>query len=307
SVVKADVDTKDVKISEGEVSSFMATEKGKEQTLKYYTDNNDRYKQEEQVRARHILVKTEETDTDEVRAMKRKKLEILLPKLTPGNFADYAKKESDDKGSAVSGGDLGFFGRGRMVKPFEEKAFSMKKGTISDIVETRFGYHVILVEDKKEASVTPFEKVKSRIARQLLTEKKQLALAGARIDGALKAGGIFEAAKLLGSRVEETGKISMKSSGIPKIAGSTVNDVLWSFTLEKGKIYKRNFSGDNYLVTLKYREGANVDSRKLDEFGKTYISDRGNLEFQRYSDTLRKEWSDKVVFSRAMRAFVQKE
>src|SRR5262249_52701344 len=100
------------------------------------------------------------------------KAEDLLSKVKAGaDFADLAKKESDDKVSALQGGSLGWFQRGQMVPEFEQVAFSLPVGQVSGLVKTQFGYHIIKVEDRHDAGVTPLAEVKDRIAAQLRQQK----------------------------------------------------------------------------------------------------------------------------------------
>jgi parvulin-like peptidyl-prolyl isomerase len=143
---------------------------------KFYQDNKDKFKQKEQVHARHILVKTKEEAQKIIDELKKYKGEELKKK-----FIELAKTKSTGP-SGKNGGDLGYFTKGQMVKPFEDAVFSMKKGEVSSKpVQTQFGYHVIYLEDKKEASLTPFEKVKDKIIEQLKQKKFKEA-----IDSALK-------------------------------------------------------------------------------------------------------------------------
>jgi len=117
----------------------------------------EKHKEElEQVRARHILVETEE---------EAKEIKDELDK--GGNFEELAKEKSKDTGSAINGGDLDYFPRGKMIKEFSDVAFSMEKGTISDIVKTDYGYHIIKLEDKKDT----FESLKENIEEILKQEK----------------------------------------------------------------------------------------------------------------------------------------
>jgi peptidyl-prolyl cis-trans isomerase D len=137
----------------------------------YYNAHIDEYKQEEEVKARHILFKVEK-DNKESDANAKKKAEEILDKIKKGgDFVELAKQYSQEPGADKSGGDLGWFSRGRMVKPFEEKAFSMKVDEISDIVKTDFGYHIIKVEGKKEPGTKPLSEVKEIIANNLKREK----------------------------------------------------------------------------------------------------------------------------------------
>ena len=144
---------------------------------KYYAENASRYTAKEERRARHILVKVEADAAADVKQKAKAKAEALLAearKLTtaPAGFAELAKKNSDDSGSAANGGDLDFFGRGAMVKAFEDAAFAMKPGEISNLIETEFGYHIIKLEAIKGGDKRPFDEVRASIEDEV---KKQLA------------------------------------------------------------------------------------------------------------------------------------
>jgi peptidyl-prolyl cis-trans isomerase D len=137
----------------------------------YYEQNKSRYGTDEQRRASHILITPDGGD----KAAARKKAEQLLAqvKSKPGDFEKLARENSKDPGSAAQGGDLGFFGKGMMVKPFEEAVFSMKPGEISELVESDFGFHIIKVTEVKAAQVKPFEQVRGVIERDLRTQQAQ--------------------------------------------------------------------------------------------------------------------------------------
>jgi peptidyl-prolyl cis-trans isomerase C len=130
----------------------------------YYDGHKAEFSQPPQVRARHILLKTE-ADANAVLA------EIKAG----GDFATLAKAKSTGP-SKDKGGDLGWFGRGRMVKSFEDAAFALEKGQVSGVVQTKFGYHIIKVEDKREAVDKPFNQVKEQVRSAVLKEKTQAAL-----------------------------------------------------------------------------------------------------------------------------------
>jgi len=140
----------------------------------YYDQNLKQYTEGEQVRARHILIKVPKDASATEQAAAKQKAEKLLADVrkNPSDFAQLAKKYSQDPGSAAAGGDLGFFGKGMMVKPFEDAAFQLKKGQISDLVKTDYGYHIIEVTDVKPATVKPFDAVKADIISDI---KKQQA------------------------------------------------------------------------------------------------------------------------------------
>ena len=147
---------------------------------KYYDENRGQYETPEQIAASHILIKPEEDpngDPNDLKAAAKAKTEDLLKQVKAGgDFAELAKANSQCPSSA-KGGDLGTFAKGSMVPPFEEAAFALKVGQVSDVVETRFGYHIIKLTDHKEAKVDSFDDVKEDIT-QMLTGKEQEKLAG---------------------------------------------------------------------------------------------------------------------------------
>ncbi len=136
-----------------------------EDLRKYYTENASRYTAAEERRARHILLQAAKDAPPDVRQKAKAKADALLADVrkNPAGFADLAKKNSDDPGSAPNGGDLDFFGRGAMVKPFEDAAFAMKPGEISNVVESDFGYHIIQLEAVRGGEKKPFEAVRAAI------------------------------------------------------------------------------------------------------------------------------------------------
>jgi peptidyl-prolyl cis-trans isomerase D len=145
---------------------------------RYYNNNIEQYTTPEQVRASHILFKTEGKDEAAVRAAAEKVLALVKQ---GGDFAELAKKHSEDEQSQPLGGDLDYFGQGRMVPEFEAAAFAMTPGTVSDLVKTPFGFHIIKVVDKKPTVVRTIDEVRTAIAEQLKTERVQrqaTALAG---------------------------------------------------------------------------------------------------------------------------------
>ena len=139
----------------------------------YYDSHPDVFKQPEQVRARHILIKVDPGADESQKVEAREKLKLVQEKLQKGeDFATLAKEFSEGPSSA-KGGDLGYFGRGQMVKPFEEVAFTVKPGEVSDIVETKYGYHLIKVIDKKPETTIAYEDVKEKLEHHLKQEKVQ--------------------------------------------------------------------------------------------------------------------------------------
>jgi len=127
----------------------------------FYKKNEDKFKTGDQIRASHILVKTEAEAKDIEKQLK-----------AGGNFEELAKKHSID-GAGAKGGDLGWFGKGSMLPDFEKVAFSLKEGTVSGIVQTKFGFHIIKATGKRPAGTRSFEEVKDQIKAAVAPEKQQ--------------------------------------------------------------------------------------------------------------------------------------
>ena len=156
------------------VKNFVDKTTIPEEKVKAYYDSHPQFfKQPEQVKASHILIKVKPDATEAEKAEAMKKIEKAQDKLLKGDdFAEVAKTSSEGP-SASKGGELGYFGRGQMVKPFEDAAFSLEPGKVSSVVKTQFGYHLIKVVDKKPASTIPFDTVKPRIEQFLKQEEVQ--------------------------------------------------------------------------------------------------------------------------------------
>ena len=171
------------------VDSIAMVSVGESEAKKYYNENLDKFKYPKRVRASHILIaanpeqiaaKIKEDNkeiTDEELAAKvsekmnelKKKAEVLQAKVkkVPSSFAKVAKENSQDTASAIRGGDLGFFAKEEMVESFANKAFSMAPNTISEVVQTPYGFHIIMVTDRNEAGVLSFEQSKKDIINYL--------------------------------------------------------------------------------------------------------------------------------------------
>lgn len=147
-----------------------------EEVKKFYTENASKFQGNEQRRASHILIGFGVNATAEQKQAAKAKAEGLLAaiKKNPKSFEELAVKNSQDPGSAAKGGDLGSFGRGAMVKPFEDAAFGMKVGQVSDLVESEFGYHIIKLTEITGQS-SDFESLKPQIKGELIFQKAQAA------------------------------------------------------------------------------------------------------------------------------------
>lgn len=142
---------------------------GEDQVKEYYEDNLDSYKEKKQVKARHILFRVaEDAPKEEEERVKQKALSVLQEARAGANFAELAEKHTEDPSGKGNGGDLGYFSSGQMVKSFEDAAFQLKKGEISDLVRTSFGYHILKVEDIREAKTKTLEEVRGQISSMLM-------------------------------------------------------------------------------------------------------------------------------------------
>ncbi len=152
-----------------------------EEIKKFYLDNQSRYQTAEERRASHILIPAAASVTPEEKAKAKALAEDLFKqaKANPKKIGELAAKFSKDPGSAEKGGDLGFFGRGLMVKPFDEAAFAMKVGDVAGPVETQYGFHIIRLDAIKAVQTTPLESVKAQIVEEIRKPKVVKAFAEA--------------------------------------------------------------------------------------------------------------------------------
>ncbi len=212
-----------------------------------YQNNITAYQVPETRTARHILIKTDDSNDT---AQKAKAEDILKKIKAGGDFAALAKQFSDDPGSASRGGELGSFSRGQMVPAFDEAVFSLAKNEASDLVKTRYGYHIIEVQDISPAKTTPFSEVKETILRTL---KQQQAKAAAfkNADSAYEK--IFQAGSL-GKYSEQEGVTLLTtdffSQSAPPVALAGKPRLLdQAFTLAKGDLSSLIEEADGYYIT----------------------------------------------------------
>ena len=191
----------------------------------YYDQNQARLNGAQERRASHILINAakDAPAADREKAKARATELLAAVRAAPDSFAEVAKKNSQDTGSAPAGGDLDFFGRGAMVKPFEDAAFALKKGDISDVVESDFGYHIIRLTDIKEPKQKSFDELRATIESDLKSQQaktKYAELAEAFTNGA------YEQSDSL-KPVAERLKLEIKTaSGLTRQAAPGVTGVL---------------------------------------------------------------------------------
>jgi peptidyl-prolyl cis-trans isomerase D len=193
----------------------------------YYNSHRDQYRVPEQVNVRHILIKTPapgpdgKVDEAAVKAAREKAESVLKQVQAGGNFADLAKKVSEDPGSKDNGGSIGWIQRGQTVPEFEQSAFSLPKGQTSGIVRSTFGFHIIHVDDKQEAHVKSLDEVKPQIEPQLASDKaasRADALAS-KVQNEARTAGLDKAAKDNGFEVVDTG-LFPRTAALPGVGNA---------------------------------------------------------------------------------------
>jgi peptidyl-prolyl cis-trans isomerase C len=166
--------TKQVLIDEYLVRNNLKDSEVPEGDIKeYYEKNKEAFRQKETVRTRHVLVSVAEDAKPEEKAAARKKIEEARKLIVGGKPFEEVAKEYSDCNSASGGGELGYQERGYMPKEFDDAAFSLEKGKLSDVIETKFGYHVLEVLDHKSAGIQPYEEVRDFIAKYLNIEHRK--------------------------------------------------------------------------------------------------------------------------------------
>lgn len=189
-----------------------------------YDANRDSYRQDEQVKVRHILFMTRDAAKDvEQKAKARADSLLAAIRKDGGDFAELAKRFSQEPGAPTSGGDLGWFGRGAMVREFETAAFALKPGEISPVVKTQFGYHILKLEDRRAAGLRPFDEVRAEIRTQM---------AQARGDSTARRAANALRRRLAGGAAP--GPLAARHGGVMALSPVAVNDPLPGFGTAQG-------------------------------------------------------------------------
>ena len=205
----------------------------------YYKENVARLAGKEERRASHILINAlkDAPAADREKAKTRATQLLEQVRKAPATFAEVAKKSSEDTGSAAAGGDLNFFGLGAMVKPFEDAAFAMKKGDISEVVETDFGYHIILLTDIKTPRQPSFEELRPSMEAELKQQQAQRKFAEV---AESFANGVYEQSDSLNPVAEKLQLKVMTASGVTRTPAPGTTG-----PLANGKLLEALFSSDS--------------------------------------------------------------
>ena len=216
------VEAADVEYLVLDINSLMASITLPEQDLKtYYEQNLQRLAGQEQRRASHILINAPKDAPAAERDKARSKAQELLAQVrkAPKSFAEVARKNSQDPGSAAKGGDLDFFARGAMVKPFEDAVFGMKEGDISDVVESDFGYHIILLTGIKSPKAPSFEAMRPQLEADLRKQQAQRKFAEL---AETFSNSVYEQADALKPVADKLKLVLKQAKGVTRVPGSTV-------------------------------------------------------------------------------------
>ncbi len=285
-----------IQVSDAEVNEYLAQPDSKAKVEEFYKANQSRFSTEEQVRARHILIKAEKGDSKSVEAA-RTKISAIQKRLdAKEDFSKVAKEVSDDPGSKAAGGDLGFFNRGRMVSEFEKAAFELQPNTISQPIQTDYGFHIIQVLEKKAAQAGNVDAVRPQIARQIVADKKVIDRIE-QLKTLLKAddvAGIQKWAAELGLKWDETGAFSITAQQIPKV-GANDEFATAAFTLsEKNPLANEVIrAGENQYI-VKYKavpaseKGKSSQGENGDLMKEQLATNRAQDAFQRWLTEVRK-------------------
>jgi parvulin-like peptidyl-prolyl isomerase len=264
---------KSANISSEEIAKNMADQNFAKKVEEYYKTNEASYESKEQVKASHILIKADPTNDAAAKA----KAEAVLKRVQKEDFGKVAAEVSDDPGSKVKKGDLGYFGHGQMVPEFEKVAFELPVGKISGLVKSNFGYHIIKVTDKKAASKSSFESVKNEIAKKFLAEERYLTFIKS-IEAKLSEGKIDEVNSMIAQAKlgwKETGYFDIGADVAPGM--NSAQALKAAVTLTKAQPYSKKLvrEGDTqFLIKLKDSKTEPAELKQTEE---------SNLERQKSS------------------------
>jgi len=237
-----------------------------------YDANRESFRQEEQVKARHILFMARDAGPEVHQRVKARADSLLAAiRKNGGDFADLARRFSEEPGAATSGGDLGWFGRHRMVKEFEDAAFALQPGGVSGVVKTLFGYHIIQVEDRKAAGIRPFDEVRAELRAQMAQARgdstalrsanalrRRLALGGDAKAIAATHGGVVAATPIAANEIEPSlGFVQGLAQDLPGMS--------------TGKWAAKTYRAGNHYVALRVRQRLPEHAAEFDEARATAI------------------------------------
>jgi peptidyl-prolyl cis-trans isomerase D len=286
------------KIFGSAISNFLGKEENKKKIQDYYQLNIDKYSTKTEVRARHILIKTEKRSEEEA----LQKIQKIAEEAKSKNFGNLAAKYSEDMGTKKKKGDLGFFGAGKMEPAFEAAAMKLEVGKVSDPVKTIYGYHLIKIEERKEAKTKKVEEVQDEIAKNILAkEKVEYAFNG--LKSMLKEGDLKEVEKAIktwGLKWEETGLFGVGSASIPKVGSADAYPEVFALSKEKPLLdHTVDIGGRAFVMRFKERKlEGELDDEKREQLKMQLASGLMRDVYTKWIQELRKD--SKVVTNTAL-------
>jgi peptidyl-prolyl cis-trans isomerase D len=266
-----------------------------------YEDAGSLYDAPEQVRARHVLIEVPRSAEEAAVEAARARAEEARERIEAGEeFATVAAELSEDAGSKPRGGDLGFFARGQMVPEFDAAAFALEPGSMSDLVRTDYGFHVIRVEERREALHRPLEEVREELAQQLL--RRELASRRAqeiadRLAAAVAEGRPLEqAAREEELTLERSGWLTQRPDGFVPGLGAAQDLLAAAFALEPGESAERVFRVGNKLALVQSLErkepGDEEIENRLEETREQLLTEKRNTRAEAWINARRTELID---------------
>jgi peptidyl-prolyl cis-trans isomerase D len=267
----------------------------------YYEQNAQRMAGKQERRASHILINApKDAPAAQREAAKAKASELLVQaRKAPERFAELARKNSQDSGSAKDGGDLDYFSRGAMVKPFEDAVFALEKGQVSDLVETDFGYHIIRLTDIRSPKVRSLEEMKDELTAEIKKQQLQKKYAEA---AELFSSAVYEqsdslkpAATKLGLQIQSAQRVAR--AGSPDARGPLANPKLLAAIFSGDVIEKKRNTeavdiGGGTLVSARIAQ--HMPARQL-PFNEVREQVRSRWLAERSAEMARKEGADRLA------------
>jgi peptidyl-prolyl cis-trans isomerase D len=244
------------------LQAFIASQQDELRAL--YKQRSSLYNMPEQVRARHILLSLEEgAGAEETAAVGQRASEILTQIREGADVAALASELSEDPGAKANGGDLGFFARGQMVKEFEDAAFSLEPGTISEPVKSEYGYHIIRVEEHRDAQKRSFEEVHEEIAAELMgmevSRTENRAVADRLADAIRNGSSLEDAARAEGLTLQRSDRLQRRPDGYIPDLGPSPAAMATAFNLQPGESSDRVFEVEGSMVLIQVMERTSPD------------------------------------------------
>jgi len=239
------------------LQAFIASQESELRAL--YEQRSGLYNMPEQVRARHILLSlAADADAEEAAAVEQRANQILSQIREGADFAALASELSEDPGSKTNGGDLGFFARGQMVKAFEDAAFSLEPGTVSEPVRSEYGYHIIRVEEHRAAQQRSFEAIRDELAAELMglevARTRNRAIAERLAEAIRNGASLEEAARAEQLTLQRSDRLQRRPGGYIPDLGASEAVMAAAFNLQPGQSSDRVFEVDGSLVLIQVME-----------------------------------------------------